>query len=155
MQKALDLAEAQLARSEENTENVSAVTPPPHEMSPHHDTENVTAVTPPPHEMSPPHGTENVTAATPLPETAAQKRADALGLLAQSALGRSGFLARGSGQAADHLQVVLHVDAEALTHPDQQGCSAASAHPGVAGTCCFEHGPAHLVNDGPAALLRQ
>jgi hypothetical protein len=128
VQKALDLAEAQLARSEENTANVTAVTPPPHEMSP-------------------PHGTANVTAVTPLPETAAQKRADALGLLAQSALGRSGFLARGSGQAADHLQVVLHVDAEALTHPNQRGSSAASApssaasaHPGVAGTCCFEHG---------------
>lgn len=111
VRKALDLAEALLARSEEKPANVTAVTP--------------------------------CHAETSLPETAAQKRADALGLLAQSALGRSGFLARGSGQAADHLQVVLHVDAKALTHsnhPDQQGCSAAAAGHGVAGRCCFEHG---------------
>jgi hypothetical protein len=51
------------------------------------------------------------------PETAAQRRADALTLVAQSALDHA--LRRGT--AADQTQIVLHVDAEALADPDAPG----------------------------------
>lgn len=49
--------------------------------------------------------------------TAAQRRADALALVAQSALDHE----MQPGSAADRTQIVLHVDAEALAEPDAPG----------------------------------
>ena len=68
-------------------------------------------------------GTANVTAVTSK-ASAAQRRADALALVAESALSHE--LERGTD--ADLVQVVLHVDAEAM------------ADPAAPGQCCFEGG---------------
>ena len=54
-----------------------------------------------------------------------QLRADALGIVAERALSASGTAERG-----EPYQVMIHVDAEVLAHPDADG------------ECCLEHGPA-------------
>jgi len=71
-------------------------------------------------------GADNHTGGTALPASAhdrpttAQQRADALALVAQSALDHE----MQPGSAADRTQIVLHVDAEALAEPDVPGrCS--------------------------------
>jgi hypothetical protein len=75
---------------------------------------------------------ESVSAETPGPAapvrdrpTPAQRRADALGLVAETALSNLGAKERG-----EPYQVVVHVDAEVLASPESEG------------QCCVEHGQA-------------
>lgn len=72
----------------------------------------------------------DVTAVTSSEPTMAQRRADALALVAQSALDHQ--MRCGSG--GDRTQVVLHVDAEALA----QAASRSGSKADGPGQCCFE-----------------
>jgi hypothetical protein len=68
-------------------------------------------------------------------EKPAQRRADALGLLAERAL-----QALGTGGRGEPYQVVLHVDADLLADPEY-GRRGGRADRETEGECCIEHGP--------------